>query len=98
MCFDRETPPHVNELARSLRMSLGAFSRAFTTECGEHPSEYLKRAQVARAKTLLATTDLPLNQAGYRSGYGTRVSFYRAFKRATGVTPRKYRDSNKFCY
>ena len=97
-CFARETPPHVSELAQSLQMSLGALSKVFTSQCGERPSEYLKRAQIDRAKLLLAATELPLNQVGYRSGYGTRVSFFRAFKRSCGMTPQQYRDDRKLCY
>lgn len=94
-CFARETPPHVSELAQSLQMSLGALSKTFKSQCGERPSEYLKRAQIRRAKLLLVETRLPLNQVAYRSAFGTRVSFFRAFKRSCGITPQQYRDDKK---
>lgn len=88
----------MSELAQSLQMSLCALSKVFTSLCGERPSEYLKRAQIDRAMLLLAATELPLNQVGYRSGFGTRVSFFRAFKRSCGITPQQYRDDRKLCY
>jgi AraC-like DNA-binding protein len=91
-CFRRETPPHVNELAARLQLSIYELSRRFRTDVGELPSSYLKRAQLRRAEHLLRTSALSMNAVGYRSGFGTRVSFYRAFKRAIGITPSSYRQ------
>jgi AraC-like DNA-binding protein len=90
-CFRRETPPHVNELAARLQVSIYELSRRFRAAVGEPPSSYLKRAQLRRAEHLLRTSALSMNAVGYRSGFGTRMSFYRAFKRGVGVTPSSYR-------
>ncbi len=92
-CFRNRRPPHVSELAKKIGLSLSQFSYAFVARHGERPGAYIKRAQVRRAKFLLRTTSLPTTQVGYRAGYGTRMSFFRGFKRATGMTPTEYRES-----
>ena len=92
-CFRERRPPHVSELAKKIGLSLSQFSYAFVSKHGERPGAYIKRAQVRRAKFLLRTTSLPTTQVGYRAGYGTRMSFFRGFKRATGMTPTEYRES-----
>jgi len=91
-CFARETPPHVNEFAMRCQLPTAAFSRGFLAAVGEQPSAYLKRRQVERAAKLLRTTNLTMNAVGYAAGFGTRMSFFRAFRRATGKTPQQYRD------
>jgi len=90
-CFRRETPPHVNELAARLSISVYALARRFRADLGVSPSSYLKNAQLKHAQQLLRTSTLSVNAIGYRSGFGTRMSFYRAFKRGAGVTPASFR-------
>lgn len=87
----RESPPHVNELAAKLAFSRGDFSRLFRQLVGEHPSAYLRRGQITCAKRLLTQTEAPMNVIAYQCGFGTRTTFFRWFKRETGVTPGEYR-------
>ena len=91
-CFAAETPPHINELAVRVGVSPTALSRAFVAEAGVALSRYLKVARVARARQLLATTRLPTAAIAYAAAFGTRVTFFRAFRRATGMTPIEYRS------
>jgi transcriptional regulator GlxA family with amidase domain len=93
-CFANATPPHINELARRVGLSPTSLSRAFRAREGVALSEYLKMARVARARELLTTTALPTAAIAYAAGFGTRVTFFRAFRRATGMTPDEYRSRN----
>ena len=53
------------------------------------------RARMERARALLAGTDLPINQVAEQSGFADATYFYRAFKKANGVTPNVYRQNNR---
>ena len=90
-CFERETPPHVAELATRLGITAPRLTQAFRAAVHIAPSAYLKDAQIARARELLRDTPLPLGQVAQRCGFGTRVSFFRSFRRATGITPTQFR-------
>ncbi len=94
-CFTREDTPHVNELAARLRISASKFSKLFLDVVGERPSHYLKRKQSERAEKLLCDTDLDFTTIARASGFGTLTTFFRAFRRITGMTPQAYRDINR---
>ena len=92
-CFEKETPPHVAELALAIGVAASQLTRPFRTEVGVTPASYLKSEQIRRAQSLLRSTTLPMNAVGYQWGFGTRMSFFRAFRRATGLTPMQYREN-----
>jgi len=95
-CFEHEIPPRATELAAHLQMSPSYFSRAFRKHVGKPLSAYLKDAQIVQAKYLLRTTSLSINGIAYRAGFGTRRgTFFRAFRRVTGITPAQYREHSK---
>ena len=94
-CFMTEDTPRVSELARLMGMSREALSRQFAEASGGVSlTGYMKERQLARAKALLATSQLTTQRIAYRSGFGTRRTFYRAFRRATGISPAHYRRSH----
>jgi transcriptional regulator GlxA family with amidase domain len=49
--------------------------------------------RVERARALLETTDLPVEDVARRCGFGTPETFRRAFGRRVGVNPTRYRTS-----
>jgi AraC-like DNA-binding protein len=91
----RQSPPQVKELAAQLQLSRTEFSRLFAHVVGEQPSKYLRRGQIACAKQLLTNTQLSMNAIAYQCGFGTRTTFFRAFKRETGLTPSDYRRAKQ---
>jgi AraC-like DNA-binding protein len=90
-CFSTEATPRVSELADLLAIPRENLSRAFAAEAGVSLSAYLKRCQLARAKRILETSTLSTTRIGYLAGFGTRRTFYRAFRRETGLSPDQYR-------
>ena len=94
-CFAAEETPRVSELAEQLGMTREMLSRAFAAEYGGALSAYLKRRQLVHAVRLLETSDLSTTRIAYQSGFGTRRTFYRAFRRGTGMSPDQYRRTRR---
>lgn len=57
-------------------------------------SEYVTRRRIQRAKELLMTTNLPINDIAEESGYKTAKYFIRIFRELEGMTPSAYRKDN----
>jgi two-component system, response regulator YesN len=56
--------------------------------------EYVTRRRIQRAKELLMTTNLPINDIAEESGYKTAKYFIKIFRELEGVTPSAYRKIN----
>jgi transcriptional regulator GlxA family with amidase domain len=90
-CESPEKSPSVNGLAKLAGVRRERFSDEFLRLVGERPSEYLKRGQIERAKTLLVTTHLTMDEVAYACCYANIVTFFRAFRRSMGTTPARFR-------
>jgi AraC-like DNA-binding protein len=91
-CFDRQTPPRVDELAQVIGLAPAALSRRFRRRYGVGLAEHLKQLQVDFAERLLRDSELTATQIAYRAGFGTRRTFFRAYRRLRGDTPDGYRS------
>lgn len=93
-CFAAEERPRVSELALLCRVSRETLSRDFASIYGRPLSAYLKERQLENAQALLRGSDLSTTRIGYQCGFGTRRTFYRAFRRGTGMSPDQYRRNH----
>ena len=83
----------LKDIAAASYLSPFHFSRLFKKLTGMTPLAYLAAQRVARARLLLAQSDLPITQIAVQAGYGSASHFTKAFRHATGVTPREFRAS-----
>ncbi|MGN8118118.1 GlxA family transcriptional regulator [Labrys sp. 22185] len=79
-------------LAMRAGMSERTFSRSFHKETGTTPAQFVEAARIARAKTLLETSDWPLARIAERAGFGSLHALHRAFHKRLGITPGFYRE------
>jgi AraC family transcriptional regulator len=79
------------ELAGAAGMSPFHFAREFKRTTGTTPHQYLIKFRINRAKALLAESQMPLVEVGFRSGFSHQSHFTRLFHRVTGTTPHSYR-------
>jgi transcriptional regulator GlxA family with amidase domain len=86
-----DQPLDLTELARHARMSVRTFTRRFRDETGLSPTQWLTRQRVERARLLLETTDLPVDEVARRAGFGTAVSLRQHLHSTVGVAPLAYR-------
>ena len=90
-CMRREDTPRASELALRYGVTASHLSRTFRARYGVRLSDYIKVLQVRRAQRLLRTTGLDTNRIAYACGFGTRRTFFRAYRRMTGDSPHTYR-------
>jgi len=82
----------VERLARRLAMSPRNFARVFTREVGMTPARFVTAARIETARRMLEESSEPLEVVCAKSGLGTAESMRRAFVRAVGVPPGRYRE------
>ncbi|MFF2043514.1 cupin domain-containing protein [Kitasatospora sp. NPDC058170] len=93
MHADPARPWTLAELARAATMSRTSFAQRFKDLTGVPPLAYLRRLRMRLAQHTLRRTDTPLSAIAGSLGYGSDSAFSNAFKRATGLSPRHYREA-----
>lgn len=81
----------IESAAAEASMSRSGFARKFKELLGTSFFDYLTRLRMRDARSLLATTNLPVAMIGERVGYQSDLSFVKAFKKLHGDTPRAFR-------
>lgn len=81
----------VEELAREAGVSRSVLAARFTELLGESPMRYLARWRIHLAKQLLRESQQSIAEIAARMGYDSEASFNRAFKRAEGQPPARWR-------
>ena len=80
-------------IARASGVSAFHFLRLFARVTGVTPHQYLVRARLRRAARLLAQDSRPIAEIAYEVGFGDLSNFIRSFRRAAGVSPRRFREA-----
>lgn len=83
----------IADMAAVVHMSQFHFARAFKTATGQSPHRYLTQRRMEQAKVLLSVTRLSVAEVAYRVGFYNTSHFTAQFRKATGTTPKAYRDS-----
>jgi len=81
-------PITVEQLAEQASMSISGFHRAFKQVTNETPLQYLKKVRLSRAKDLIISEGIRVNDAATKVGYISSSQFSREFKRHFNTTPR----------
>jgi len=68
------------------------FARAFKAATGQPPHRYVTQRRMEQAKILLSVTRLPVAEVANRVGFSNQSHFSAQFRRATGTTPKGYRE------
>ena len=81
----------VERLARHANMSPRTFNRRFREETGQAPGTWVRSRRVDRARELLESRDLPVDEVARLSGLGTGGNLRHQLRRGVGMSPSNYR-------
>jgi len=83
--------PTLSELAALCNLSVRQLTRGFRASKGRSIGDHVAHCRMDNAKRLLAT-DQSVKAIAYSLGFASPSSFSYAFRRATGETPREFRQ------
>jgi AraC family transcriptional regulator len=84
----------ISELAEHCELSARHLSRAFQVSYGRSLGRHLTMLRVNLAREMLAN-GAAIKATAFAVGFAGPTNFATAFRRATGTTPREYRDIQK---
>ena len=83
--YDR--PLYVEELAKSVNMSVSAFHKHFKRVTAMSPLQYQKTVRLQESRRLMLTESVPASDAAFRVGYESPSQFSREYARMYGRPP-----------
>ena len=82
-------------VARQVGRGYAAFRRDFAALTGVSPLQYRARKRIEAAQTLLERGEMTSAAIARNLGYNDEAHFSKAFKKATGLSPRAWKQSRK---
>ncbi len=86
------------KIAKKLGISAGYVSQIVNIATGDNFANYINQYRIEAVKEMILNSEYEnynLLTMGLESGFTSKTTFYKAFKKATGQTPNEYRNSNK---
>ena len=88
-------PVSLERAAREAGLSPFHFLRLFARVLGVTPHQYLVRSRLRRAARLLADDERSITDVALDVGFADVSNFVRTFRRAAGVSPRRFRQASR---
>jgi len=85
-------PLRIENVANAVYVSADWLTRLFVSATGRTPRDYVRYLRIERAKALLLSSLDSITEIAGKSGFGDSAYFARAFRQATGMSPREYRE------
>jgi YesN/AraC family two-component response regulator len=89
-----QTTLSVENAAKQIHLTKGAFCKFFKNTCGKTFSDYVNDIRVAHACNLLFNSDKAISLVAIESGFENLAYFNRVFLKKKGVVPTKFRAEN----
>ncbi len=80
-----------DQLARAVNLDRSYFNTLFKRATALTPGQYIRNFRITKARHLLESSTLPIEEIAQHCGYNHANSFTRIFKQTYGMTPREYR-------
>lgn len=89
-----EQPLKLEDLAKQAGYTEYYLTKKFRKETGVRLVDYIRNARIERAKILLTTTDISIQDISDRLHFGARTYFTKVFRQVAGTTPAEFRETN----
>jgi AraC-like DNA-binding protein len=83
-------------IAQSMRLTESYISSFFKHNLGINLHNYIEQKRMMKAAELLRGTELATTEIVEKIGYNNLNTFYKAFKRYYGITPKEYKLEGQF--
>ncbi|OMQ09528.1 AraC family transcriptional regulator [[Flexibacter] sp. ATCC 35103] len=86
------------KVAEKLGISPGYVSQIINTITGDNFAHYINQYRVEAVKEMITNSEYEnynLLTMGLESGFTSKTTFYKAFKKVTGQTPNEYKNTSK---
>jgi AraC family transcriptional regulator len=85
----------IGKIAAAAGLSEGYFRRLFHEFYRVSPSQYLRGLRLSHARDLLAEAELTISDIAASCGFSSAYYFSAAFRAATGISPKVWRDQHR---
>jgi transcriptional regulator GlxA family with amidase domain len=85
-------PPRIPELAREFAMSERTLARKIHAATGLSPLALVQGVRLTRARALIETTRMTIDQVAEKVGYGDATALRRLMQRHSGASPSRFRQ------
>jgi LacI family transcriptional regulator len=82
----------VRQVLDAVGISRSNLEKRFKEEVGDTIHSIIHREKLEKARSLLVSTTLSINEISQMCGYPSLQYFYSVFKKEYDVTPKEYRD------
>lgn len=89
-----DNPVKLEEMVKELPMGYSKFRKLFKKVCGLSPNQYHLNLRLDKAKDLLTTTNLTVNEIADQTGFDSIFYFSRLFKKKNGLAPKLFRHKH----
>lgn len=87
-------PLKVANIALAHHISQSQMFRIFKAQCGLSPHQYIEKARIDLACSLIRQSRLSIQEISLRCGYEYESHFYKSFQKLMGTTPHKYKKEH----
>lgn len=85
----------LRDIAAAANVHAASVVRAFRAHLRCSPGEYVRNVRIENAKRELSASDRALSEIALDAGFYDQSHFANAFRRATGMTPREWRNASR---
>ena len=87
-------PLSLRDVAEKVGVTPGHLTTLVRRRTGRTVLDWITERRMTQARTLLTSTDLPVNEVGRRTGLPDPGYFARVFRQVNGVSPREWRRAD----